>query len=234
MPGMLLDRVPSLLLALSSLLLLSLTACSGSDAQRATQPAAQEQGAASSQASKTRETVAAAPLSAEELARLQAAGGVAYFAGGCFWGVEHFLEMMEGVAEVESGFMGGHVEQPSYEDVLSHESGHLETVRVIFNPDQVSYEAVAKRFFEIHDPTQRDGQGPDIGPQYLSAVFVTDAAQREVVESLIRRLRDRGYDVATTIRDAKEFWPAEDYHQDYYAKHNKTPYCHAPVDRFGD
>ena len=93
---------------------------------------------------------------------------------------------------------------------------------------------LAKRFFEIHDPTQANGQGPDIGPEYLSAVFVTSDEQRAATEELIRRLRDRGFDVVTEIKPAGEFWIAEDYHQNYYVNHNKKPYCHSPVDRFGD
>jgi methionine-S-sulfoxide reductase len=176
----------------------------------------------------------AAPEAPIDAAKLEAEGGVAYFAGGCFWGVEHFLEQMDGVLRVESGYMGGEVDDPSYEDVLTHTSGHLETVRVYFDPAKITYEAVAKRFFEIHDPTQADGQGPDIGPQYISAVFVTGDAQRGATESLIGKLRERGYDVATQVRPAGKFWIAEEYHQNYYVVHQKQPYCHAPVDRFGE
>lgn len=159
---------------------------------------------------------------------------VAYFAGGCFWGVEHFLEQMDGVQSVESGYMGGHVDSPSYEDVLTHDSGHLEAVRVHFDPARVSYEEIAKRFFEIHDPTQADGQGPDIGNQYLSAVFFTSDAQKTTTEGLIAKLRTRGYDVVTELRPAATFWPAEAYHQNYYASNGKTPYCHGRVKRFDD
>ncbi|MFO7563589.1 MAG: peptide-methionine (S)-S-oxide reductase MsrA [Enhygromyxa sp.] len=169
-----------------------------------------------------------------DTAALEARGGVAYFAGGCFWGVEHFLEQIDGVLRVESGYMGGHLDNPTYEDVSSQESGHLETVRVYFDPDKVSYEVIARRFFEIHDPTQADGQGPDIGPEYLSAVFVIDDEQRAIIEGLIARLQARGYEVVTTIRPEVKFWVAEDYHQDWYAKKREQPYCHAPVDRFGD
>jgi len=158
----------------------------------------------------------------------------AYFAGGCFWGVEHHLEKMKGVLDVESGFMGGHVDNPSYEDVLSHTTGHLEAVRVRYDPSRVSYRALAKRFFEIHDPTQEDGQGPDVGNQYLSAVFVADDDQKKVTEDLIGQLEKRGYDVATTVRPAAAFWRAESDHQDYYARKGTKPYCHIPVDRFGD
>ncbi len=160
--------------------------------------------------------------------------GVAYFAGGCFWGVEHYLEQLDGVVSVESGYMGGHVESPTYEQVSGRTSGHLETVRVRFDSARVSYEEVAKLFFEIHDPTQTDGQGPDLGPQYRSAVFYASAEQKQVVEGLIQRLVERGYDVVTELREAGTFWPAEDYHQDYYVKTGKTPYCHARVRRFGD
>ena len=96
--------------------------------------------------------------------------------------------------------MGGHVEAPSYEQVSSQTSGHLETVRVRFDPARVSYEAVAKRFFEIHDPTQANGQGPDIGPEYVSAVFYVDADQKRTTEGLIARLEARGYDIVTEVR----------------------------------
>lgn len=158
----------------------------------------------------------------------------AYFAGGCFWGVEHYLEQMPGVLSVESGYMGGHVQNPTYEDVQREDSGHLETVRVRFDSGKIGYREVAKRFFEIHDPTQADGQGPDIGPEYRSAVFYADPEQERITHELIAKLRERGYDVVTEVREAKAFYPAEDYHQDYYDKTGKTPYCHARVKRFGE
>ena len=165
-------------------------------------------------------------------AELQAGEAVAYFAGGCFWGVEHYMQQLDGVIAVESGYMGGHVDAPSYEQVSSQTSGHLETVRVRFDPARVTYEQVAKRFFEIHDPTQADGQGPDIGPEYRSAIFYTDAEQQKIAQSLIDRLEQRGYDVVTELRTADHFWPAETYHQDYYERTGKTPYCHSRVKRF--
>ena len=130
--------------------------------------------------------------------------------------------------------MGGHVQDPSYEDVLTHQTGHLEAVRVRYDPNRIDFEAIARRFFEIHDPTQSDGQGPDIGPQYRSAVFVSSDAERATTKSLIDALRARGYGVVTEIAPATVFYMAEDYHQDYYVKHQKLPYCHGPVDRFGD
>lgn len=175
----------------------------------------------------------ARPELAFDAAAIEARGGVAYFAGGCFWGVEHYMEQIDGVLRVESGYMGGHVEDPSYADVSSQESGHLETVRVYFDPDKVGFAVVAQRFFEIHDPTQANGQGPDIGPEYLSAVFVTSDEQRAVVEGLIERLEGRGFDVVTKVEPVQKFWIAEDYHQNYYVKKKSEPYCHSRVDRFG-
>lgn len=157
---------------------------------------------------------------------------VGYFAGGCFWGVEHFLEKMPGVASVESGYMGGVGESPSYEEVSYGDSGHAEAVRVTFDPSKTSYQVIAKRFFEIHDPTEVNRQGPDIGKQYRSAVFVTDPEQREVVESLVAKLRANGYKVATAVEDAGPFWLAEGGHQDYYERTGKMPYCHVPTPRF--
>lgn len=156
----------------------------------------------------------------------------AYFAGGCFWGVEYFLEKINGVKEVRSGFMGGHLPNPTYRQVVGGKTGHLETVEVVYDPRIVSYETLAKAFFEIHDPTQRDGQGPDIGEQYLSAVFVSNERERKTIRSLIAQLQAIGYDVATKVLAAKTFYPAEEYHQDYYAKKGKLPYCHGYVKRF--
>lgn len=158
----------------------------------------------------------------------------AYFAGGCFWGVEHYMQQLDGVLTVESGYMGGTVDEPTYEEVSGHDSGHLEAVVVRYDPARVDYETLAKRFFEIHDPTQADGQGPDLGPQYLSAVFVGSKEEEATTRKLIDRLKERGYEVVTEVRPAARFWPAEQYHQDYYAKTGKTPYCHARVRRFGD
>ncbi len=160
--------------------------------------------------------------------------GVAYFAGGCFWGVEYYLESMEGVRDVQSGYMGGHVDNPTYAQVSSHDSGHLEAVKVEYDATKIGYAAIAQRFFEIHDPTQKNGQGPDIGPQYASAVFYVNDAQKDAAQGLIDRLVARGYDVVTQLRPADTFWIAEGYHQDYYAGNGKTPYCHARVRRFGD
>ncbi len=156
----------------------------------------------------------------------------AFFAGGCFWGVEHLLEKIPGVLSVESGYMGGRVKDPSYKQVISGRTGHAETVRVTFDPDQVDYQTLAKAFFEIHDPTQSNRQGPDVGSQYRSAVFVTDSEQEKIIADLISKLRKKGYAVVTEVEPAETFWPAEAYHQDYYVRTGKAPYCHAYKRRF--
>ena len=156
----------------------------------------------------------------------------AYFAGGCFWGVEYYLEKINGVKEVISGFMGGHLKDPRYYDVVRKDTGHLETVEVVYDPSQVSYETLAKTFFEIHDPTQADGQGPDIGSQYLSAVFVSNEEERKTIENLIKILESKGLRIATKVLSKAPFYSAEAYHQDYYERKGSTPYCHRRVKRF--
>ncbi len=156
----------------------------------------------------------------------------AIFAGGCFWGVEHLMQQQEGVLEVTSGYIGGRTENPTYREVCSHQTGHAEAVEVIYDPSRVDYETLAKLFFEIHDPTQVDGQGPDIGDQYRSEIFYLDEAQKAVAEKLIALLKAQGLPVVTRLTPAGPFWRAEDYHQDYYAKKGGTPYCHRRVKRF--
>ena len=156
----------------------------------------------------------------------------AIFAGGCFWGVEYLLEQQPGVLSVEAGYTGGRTDRPTYEEVCSHTTGHAEAVRVTFDPAKVSYEKLAKFFFEIHDPTQLDGQGPDLGDQYRSEIFYTTPAQQQTAEKLIGELRRRGYDVVTEVTPAGRFWPAEDYHQQYYKRKGTLPYCHAYTKRF--
>ncbi|NCC51705.1 MAG: peptide-methionine (S)-S-oxide reductase [Spartobacteria bacterium] len=156
----------------------------------------------------------------------------AYFAGGCFWGVEYYFEQKDGVLAAVSGYMGGTKDAPTYREVCAGDTGHLEAVRVTYNPQKVSFEELAMFFFEIHDPTQRNGQGPDIGPQYLSAVFYANEQEKETVLRLIHVLQEKGFDVATQTLPVSAFWEAEDYHQDYYDKHHKRPYCHRYIKRF--
>lgn len=156
----------------------------------------------------------------------------AIVAGGCFWGVEHYLKQIPGVLFVESGYTGGHLINPNYDQVCQGTSGHYEAVRVIYDKARTDYTQVLKCFFEIHDPTQQTGQGPDIGPQYQSAVFYYDEAQRQQAQSLMNQLINKGYAVSTRLLTVQPFWPAEEYHQAYYLKHNKMPYCHQIEKRF--
>lgn len=168
-----------------------------------------------------------------EFARDNAEGiETAIFAGGCFWGVEYYMQKQPGVITVESGYTGGDKEDPSYEQVCRKNTGHAEAVRITFDNTKTDYETLAKMFFEIHNPTQTDGQGPDIGEQYRSEVFYTTPKQKEIAEKLIAQLRNKGYDVATQITPAATFWTAEDYHQNYYLRKGTEPYCHSYTKRF--
>jgi len=162
----------------------------------------------------------------------KAATDTAIFAGGCFWGVEYYMHEAPGVISTEVGYIGGRGKKPTYEEVCSHTTGYAEAVRIIFDPKKTSFENVARLFFEIHDPTQLNRQGPDIGDQYRSAVFYMNMEQKSTAEKLVGILRNKGFDVATVIVPATKFWKAEEYHQQYYAKENGTPYCHAYVKRF--
>lgn len=156
----------------------------------------------------------------------------AIFAAGCFWGVEHYFKKLPGVVKTEVGYSGGHKLSPSYEEVCQGNSGHLEVIRVLYDPSKVNYEQLVKYFFEIHDFTQTNGQGPDIGQQYLSAIFYYDEAQRETAQRVIKLLEDKNLKVATQLEPVTTFWPAERYHQDYYTKTGKQPYCHVYTKRF--
>jgi peptide methionine sulfoxide reductase msrA/msrB len=156
----------------------------------------------------------------------------AYFAGGCFWGVEYYLEKLDGVIDVRSGFMNGTTEKPSYKEVCYDKTGHAEAVEVVYDPSKTDYETIARQFFEIHDPTQVNRQGPDIGDQYRSAVFYVDAEQKAIAEKLIGILEDKGLDIATQVEKAGPFYVAEDYHQDYYEHKGTEPYCHGYTKRF--
>jgi peptide methionine sulfoxide reductase msrA/msrB len=130
------------------------------------------------------------------------------------------------------GYTGGNVDNPTYEQVCSKTTGHYEAVEVVYDPELVSYEQLTKIFFETHNPEQSNGQGPDIGPQYRSAIFYETPEEKKTANKLIAILEAKGYNVATVVLPAKTFWPAELYHQDYYDNKGGTPYCHSYTKRF--
>ena len=150
----------------------------------------------------------------------------AYFAGGCFWGVEYYLKTLDGVLSTIVGYSGGAKENPTYEEVCNKITGHAEAIEVIFDSDKTSYEELAKYFFSIHDFTQINRQGPDVGEQYRSEIFYVNDEQKKIAEKIIDELTEMGYEVATKLTKFEKFWDAEDYHQDYYTKTGKLPYCH--------
>jgi peptide methionine sulfoxide reductase msrA/msrB len=156
----------------------------------------------------------------------------AIFAGGCFWGVEYYMKKITGVLSTEVGYTGGQKDNPTYMEVCAGGTGHYEAIEVVFDPGITSYESVARMFFETHDPTQWNHQGPDVGEQYRSAVFYRSEEQKQVAERLIALLKGKGFNVVTELRPAPKFWKAENYHQDYYDHKGATPYCHGYVKRF--
>ena len=156
----------------------------------------------------------------------------AIFAGGCFWGVEHLMKDFPGILSIEPGYTGGSVPQPTYEQVCTDQTGHAEAVRIEFDPKQVSYETLVKGFMEVHDPTEQNRQGPDIGSQYRSEIFYTTPEQQQIALNVIALLKSKGYAVVTRVTPASVFWPAEDYHHRYYERKGSQPYCHRRVKRF--
>lgn len=156
---------------------------------------------------------------------------VAVLAGGCFWCTEAVFLDVIGVKSVESGYTGGHVARPTYKQVCGGDTGHAETIRVTFDPEQISYGELLDIFFATHDPTQLNRQGNDVGTQYRSAIFPQDAEQeREARAALERANAERDGKVVTTIEPLGEWWPAEDYHQEYWAgEGQRNPYCLATI-----
>ena len=145
---------------------------------------------------------------------------------GCFWGVEHLFKKLGGVIFATSGYSGGEVENPTYQQICSGQTGHFEAVEVTFNTEKVDLEKVLKYFFEIHNFEQENGQGLDIGDQYKSVIFYQNEAQQQTAQKVIQQLSQLGYSPATQILPAKTFYSAEKYHQNYYQKNGKQPYCH--------
>jgi peptide-methionine (S)-S-oxide reductase len=156
----------------------------------------------------------------------------AVLGGGCFWCVEAVYDQLKGVRSAESGYAGGKSPNPTYDDVCGGRTGHAEVVRIEFDPDELSFEDLLRVFFTIHDPTTKDRQGNDVGTQYRSVIFAQSAEQRKVAESVMAELdraglwRDR---IVTEVVDAAPFYPAEQYHQEYFARNGRQPYCQAVV-----
>lgn len=158
--------------------------------------------------------------------RSMKATDTAIFAGGCFWGVEHHFQKKAGVISTAVGYIGGEKENPTYEEVCSGNTGHAEAMQVVYDPKVVSYRELAMLFFEIHDFTQVNRQGPDVGEQYRSEVYYLNEEQKTVTGELVAILQQQGYKVATKLTPATAFWEAEDYHQKYYQRTGNKPYCH--------
>lgn len=157
---------------------------------------------------------------------------VALLGGGCFWCLEAVFDRVHGVVEVVSGYAGGDLADPGYEAVCSGNTGHAEVVRVAFDPEQLTYRDLLEIFFAIHDPTTRDRQGHDVGSQYRSVIFYGSADQKAVALTLIAALDDQliwDRPIVTEVLPMPVFYPAESYHQDYFAKHPAQPYCQAVV-----
>ncbi len=157
---------------------------------------------------------------------------IATLAGGCFWCLEAVFDEVRGVISVESGYAGGHVENPSYKAVCTGMTGHAEVVRVTFDADVVSYKDLLHVFFGIHDPTTLNRQGADVGTQYRSAIFFHDDEQKEIAQEVIRELETQGIfgkPIVTTLEKMEAFYMAEDYHQEYFANNPRQPYCMAVV-----
>ena len=151
----------------------------------------------------------------------------AIFAAGCFWGIEKAFLDVPGVVDAESGYIGGTQENPTYGDVCTGTTGHAEAVRVTFDSKQVSYEALVRKFFAVHNPTELNRQGPDVGSQYRSGIFYLNQGQREIAEKIVKELTPNYYPqtIVTEVTEAAEFYKAEEYHQRYFEKHPNAV-CH--------
>lgn len=153
---------------------------------------------------------------------------LATLGAGCFWCVEAVLQQYDGVLDVQSGYMGGHVDEPTYRQVCDGDTGHAEVVQVRFDPSRISFEQVLEIFWRLHDPTTLNRQGNDVGTQYRSAIFVHSAEQREQAEASKARHDASGEfadPIVTEVTEASTFWKAEDYHQGYYRENSEQPYC---------
>lgn len=154
----------------------------------------------------------------------------AIFAAGCFWGVQYYFDQIPGVLNSRVGYSGGHTEDPSYEDVCTHTTGHAEVVEVEFDDAEVSYEVLVKQFFHMHDPTQLNRQGPDVGDSYRSAIFFIDDSQKQMAQSVLQNAQqDFDAPIVTQIVPATVFYEAEDYHQKFTERTGRGA-CHIPYE----
>ena len=156
----------------------------------------------------------------------------AIFSSGCFWGTEYYFQKAEGVISTLVGYTGGSTKNPSYEQVSMGHTGHAEAILVKYDPAKTSYENMVKLFYETHDQSQKNGQGPDIGTQYRSGIFYENEEQKATAERLTEELKSKGYEVVTEITKVGPFYKAENYHQDYYSKNGQRPYCHKYIKKF--
>ncbi|QEE51533.1 peptide-methionine (S)-S-oxide reductase MsrA [Flavobacterium alkalisoli] len=157
----------------------------------------------------------------------------AIFAGGCFWCTEAFFTELKGVDKVVSGYIGGNTKNPTYREVCSGTTGHAEAIKITYNPDEIAYEDLLEIFFATHDPTTLNRQGADVGTQYRSEIFYTTPEQKTAAENFIKLLEDQKiFDkkIMTRVTEAPTFYPAEDYHQDYFALNPDQPYCRAVIE----
>lgn len=171
-------------------------------------------------------------LNKKEINTMDNATETAIFAGGCFWCTEAFFTDLKGVEKVVSGYIGGKTENPTYKEVCSGYTGHAEAIKITFNPAEVAYEDLLEIFFATHDPTTLNRQGADVGTQYRSEVFYTDEKQKAAAENFIKLIEDQKIldkKIVTRVTAASKFYPAEDYHQDYYAQNSNQPYCQAVI-----
>ncbi len=156
----------------------------------------------------------------------------AIFASGCFWGTQYHLQKIDGVIKTTVGYIGGHKFSPTYDEVKAQTTGHAEAVEVEYDPSKVTYDELVILFFETHDPSQTDGQGPDIGDQYRSEIFYFDENQKTISQKYIDILKSKGFNVVTKLSPVETFWSAEDYHQNYYEDRGESPYCHIYTKKF--
>lgn len=157
---------------------------------------------------------------------------LATFGGGCFWCIEAVFERLKGVERVISGYAGGEVPNPSYEQVCGGKTGHAEVVQIAFDPSIISYRELLELFFTFHDPTTENRQGPDVGSQYRSIILCHDDAQRSTADEVVRDFEESGVweePIVTEIVPLRTFYPAEEYHQEYFRNHSLQPYCQAVI-----